>query len=97
MEIGLSCLRLFDSRIPYRWIHSKIVVVVETDSYGVNTLKDSTITISKTLRLLNVFCISRVYEDDEDDREGGSEEERAFRCKLIADEFKKRRKVAITI
>lgn len=37
----------------------------------------------------------KVYEDDyddEDDREGGSGEERAFRCKLIADEFKKRRK-----
>lgn len=42
----------------------------------------------------------RVYEEDDDnegDSEGGSEEERAFRCKLIADEFRKRRKVRIGI
>lgn len=50
--------------------------------------------------MLTVVYISRVYEDDydnEEDKEGGSGEERAFRCKLIADEFKKRRKVEITI
>lgn len=54
----------------------------------------------RRVQLLTVVCISRVYEDDyddEDDREGGSGEERAFRNKLIADEFKKRRKVGSTI
>ena len=36
----------------------------------------------------------RFYDDEEGESEGGaSEEERAFRCKLIADEFAKRRKV----
>lgn len=42
------------------------------------------------------FGISRIYEDGDDnegDNEGGAEEERAFRCKLISNEFKKRRKV----
>ena len=51
-------------------------------------------------QLLAIVCIFRVYEDDyddEDDREGGSGEERAFRNKLIAHEFKKRRKVGITL
>ena len=54
----------------------------------------------KEIEILSVVCNFRAYEDDEDnedDREGGSGEERAFRCKLIADEFKKRRKVGITI
>ena len=37
-------------------------------------------------------------DDDEEDSEGGAtDEERAFRCKLIADEFQKRRKVIIAV
>lgn len=40
------------------------------------------------------FDIFRFYDDEEGESEGGaSEEERAFRWKLIADEFAKRRKV----
>lgn len=44
--------------------------------------------------------ISRVFEDednDDDSGSGASEEERAFRCKLIADEFRKRRRVMLTM
>ena len=48
-----------------------------------------------------IILFFRIYEDDNDDDESdserGSEEERAFRCKLIADEFKKRRKVMIVV
>lgn len=44
--------------------------------------------------------ISRVFEDEDNDDDSGagaSEEERAFRCKLIADEFRKRRRVMLTM
>lgn len=48
-----------------------------------------------------IILFFRIYEDDNDDDESdserGSEEERAFRSKLIADEFKKRRKVMIVV
>lgn len=40
--------------------------------------------------------ISRVFEDEDNDDDSG-EEERAFRCKLIADEFRKRRRVMLTM